>query len=170
MTSDADVARHISSLCDSCEQQPSVNGYRLCNQCYRTMHPRCDICSCPIARGRSSRCPDCESDDDDDGDDDSVPPEGASYEELLDWEQKRNQGTNPLLASLIDVFPEAKATANDVDKQCMICLDNYAVGDDILTITCLHRYHKSCVTPWISSSPICPVCKADVRDGLTGLS
>ena len=163
MAGDAEVARQLSTLCDHCERQPSVDGHRLCDQCYRSLHPRCVMCSCPIARGQSNICSECQSDSDDS---DDVPPEGASYEELLEWEQKRTQASDPLLASLVDVFPRAKGTVNDEDKQCMICLENYKIGDDIMTITCMHRYHRTCVAPWIASSPTCPVCKADVRDGL----
>ena len=167
MTADADVASQLARLCDHCERQPSVDGYRLCSSCYSTLHPRCSVCACPIARGQSQICADCEADDKDDSDDsDSVPAEGASYEELLEWEQKRNHGPDPLLASLVDVFPQAKATPKDVDKQCMICLEDYKIGEDIMTITCMHRYHKDCVAPWIANSPTCPVCKADVREGL----
>ena len=170
MTADADVARQLSRLCDHCECQPSVDGYRLCSSCYSTLHPRCFVCDCPIARGRSGICADCVDDDSEDDDSDvsdSVPEEGASYEELLQWEQRQTQGPDPLLASLVDVFPQAQATLNDVNKQCMICLENYSIGEDIMTITCMHRYHKACVAPWIASSPTCPVCKADVREGLT---
>ena len=167
MAGDADVARQLSTLCDNCERQPSVDGYRLCSSCYSTLHPRCSVCACPIARGQPNVCPECQSDSDDSDDSDDVPPEGASYEELLEWEQKRNQASDPLLASLVDVFPQAKGTVNDVDKQCMICLENYKIGDDIMTITCMHRYHKDCVAPWIASSPTCPICKADVREGLS---
>ena len=167
MQVDAEVARQISSMCDACEQRPSVDGYRLCNQCYKRLHPRCLICSCSIARGSASICLDCQEGDSDDDSDDSVPPEGASFEDLLAWEQKRNQGPNPLLASLVDVFPEAKATVNDVDKQCVICLEKYKMGDDIMTITCMHRYHRYCVAPWIAISPTCPICKVDVQKSLS---
>lgn len=162
---DAEVARHLSNLCDNCEHYPAVHMHRLCTSCYRHLHPRCANCSCPISRGQSQICPDCESDDEEDSDD-SAPSENATYEELLEWEQKRTTTSDPILKSLLDVFPEAKATQNDVGKQCMICLEDYNIGDEIVTITCMHRYHKACVAPWISNSPTCPVCKADVRDGL----
>lgn len=166
---DADVASQLARLCDHCERQTSVDGYRLCSSCYTRLHPRCFVCACPIARGSSSQiCANCEADEDDSDDSDNVPAEGASYEELLEWEQKRT-GSDPLLASLADVFPQAKATPNDVNKQCMICLEDYKIGEDIMTITCMHRYHKDCVAPWIAISPTCPVCKADVRAGLTDI-
>mmetsp|Transcript_27465 Transcript_27465/g.80767 ORF Transcript_27465/g.80767 Transcript_27465/m.80767 type:complete len:296 (-) Transcript_27465:55-942(-) len=49
-----------------------------------------------------------------------------------------------------------------LDKDCSICLEDYEPGDVVLTLPCMHMYHKHCVTRWLSepdSSGECPQCK-----------
>jgi len=48
--------------------------------------------------------------------------------------------------------------------QCSICLEPFAVGEDISfsrNLThCRHVYHTECVTPWLIRNADCPICRA----------
>ena len=46
-----------------------------------------------------------------------------------------------------------------VQKDCIICLNDYEIGDTISTLPCFHMYHSSCVKDWFKSKDFCPVCK-----------
>lgn len=43
-------------------------------------------------------------------------------------------------------------------KKCSICLCEYEKGEIFTTLPCLHKFHKDCVTNWLSRKATCPVC------------
>lgn len=44
--------------------------------------------------------------------------------------------------------------------QCLICLDEYEIEDDIRVMTCRHAFHKSCVDKWLQTGRNnCPACR-----------
>lgn len=43
---------------------------------------------------------------------------------------------------------------------CPVCLENFKEGDFVITLPCLHRFHKTpCMTKWLQMKAICPVCQ-----------
>ena len=42
---------------------------------------------------------------------------------------------------------------------CAVCLDEFAAGDRITRLPCIHRYHAECIGKWLANSSLCPVCK-----------
>lgn len=57
--------------------------------------------------------------------------------------------------TVVTTFDGPEATANG---QCMVCLENFRAGDELRILPCLHRYHKSCVDPWLHRNAKCPSC------------
>ena len=47
-------------------------------------------------------------------------------------------------------------------NECVICLDDFKVGDKIFTLPCNHIYHKTCIQPWLSTNSNCPLCRIDI--------
>jgi len=54
------------------------------------------------------------------------------------------------------------ANADAAVNKCMVCLENFAVGDELRILPCMHRFHKACVDEWLSRSSECPICKHDL--------
>lgn len=48
--------------------------------------------------------------------------------------------------------------------QCMVCMEDFVVGDKLRTLPCLHRYHQSCIDEWLCRSPECPICKRNITE------
>ena len=48
-------------------------------------------------------------------------------------------------------------------ERCAICLEDYAEGESLRHLPCLHSYHAGCVDRWFEHSVECPVCKCDVN-------
>merc|ERR1712146_491309 len=37
---------------------------------------------------------------------------------------------------------------SDEGETCCICIEDFAQGDEIVTLPCNHIFHKQCITPW----------------------
>jgi len=46
--------------------------------------------------------------------------------------------------------------------QCMVCLSNFAPGEEVRQLPCGHIFHASCVDEWLRRCTACPLCKANV--------
>ena len=53
---------------------------------------------------------------------------------------------------------------------CAICLDLFEQSDLLRKLPCGHRFHSTCIDKWIATNTVCPLCKADIREGLVGVS
>ena len=47
---------------------------------------------------------------------------------------------------------------------CAVCLDPFEGGQQLRMLPCLHRFHKECIDSWLFRNPLCPLCKADIRN------
>ena len=45
---------------------------------------------------------------------------------------------------------------NNIDR-CSICFENML--NDIYRLDCAHRFHKQCVTEWLTRKQTCPLCR-----------
>jgi len=52
---------------------------------------------------------------------------------------------------------------NDLEEikgeTCIVCYDTYKVQDQLVTLSCKHRYHYNCIYKWLKNSLTCPVCR-----------
>ena len=61
-----------------------------------------------------------------------------------------------------DLSPNVDSTH---DECCAICLEPYAVGDDLCTgktEKCSHVFHEHCMVEWIRRHNRCPICRANL--------
>ena len=50
-----------------------------------------------------------------------------------------------------------KNQISNKDK-CIICLENYSIGDKVCYLPCLHLFHSLCIKNWIEIKNNCPLC------------
>jgi hypothetical protein len=48
-------------------------------------------------------------------------------------------------------------------QKCVICLEEYVVGDIIIIFPCLHSFHKQCIYNWFNKKETCPLCNLDIK-------
>lgn len=52
------------------------------------------------------------------------------------------------------------------NKECVICMIEFTVGDRVRYLPCLHTYHTECIDDWLMRSFICPSCMEPVDSAL----
>jgi len=58
----------------------------------------------------------------------------------------------------------------DNEESCPICLADFETEDKVITLPkCEHTFHSDCVTDWLKTSPLCPMCRGNVRNGMADL-
>lgn len=51
----------------------------------------------------------------------------------------------------------------NMPKICAVCLDNFLIGQEILTLPCFHFFHCNCISKWLKVKRICPICLSSIN-------
>ncbi|CAH8607634.1 unnamed protein product [Heterobilharzia americana] len=43
-------------------------------------------------------------------------------------------------------------------RECIICMNDLKLGDEVRYLPCLHTYHRVCIDEWLMRSFSCPTC------------
>lgn len=74
----------------------------------------------------------------------------------------------------LEAYPATKIKADDDAVMgdgaecCVVCIEPFAVGDKVRSLSCCHSFHKECIDHWLSSHTTCPLCNLELEtyDGL----
>jgi len=71
----------------------------------------------------------------------------------------------PLPKEVIEKIPEVIYEQLKTDeKQCPICMEDFASDSKIRKIACNHLFHTLCLDKWLSANHNCPLCRSDVAE------
>ncbi|XP_039117030.1 probable E3 ubiquitin-protein ligase RHY1A, partial [Dioscorea cayenensis subsp. rotundata] len=87
----------------------------------------------------------------------------SSFDEL---QKKKSPGLSwdTLCSSCQEVYTDAVAAdgVTQTSLECGICLEKFMLGDELIKLQCGHRFHLTCLEPWVRSSGDCPYCRASI--------
>ena len=112
---------------------------------------------------------------------------GMGYEQMMALAERLGAVSTGLSAETIDAMPAwtyrsppgghiavpgggaegAEGAAGSQVPCCSVCLCDAEDGDAMRTLPCAHSYHAACIDKWLGEHATCPVCKHDVREGLS---
>ena len=78
----------------------------------------------------------------------------------IENENESNEDINNLIKRL--PINKLKDVNNLSSKECVICMENFAKGDKIISLPCIHIFHANCIKSWLIKEKICPICKFKV--------
>ncbi|KAK2404782.1 hypothetical protein P8452_10390 [Trifolium repens] len=47
-------------------------------------------------------------------------------------------------------------------KVCAVCLEDFHQDEEVMNLSCSHKYHSACLLPWLEQHPHCPYCRTMV--------
>lgn len=47
-------------------------------------------------------------------------------------------------------------------EECPVCLESFVSGQMVIDLPCHHRFHSTCLVPWLLSHCHCPFCRAHI--------
>eukprot|EP01018_Ginkgo_biloba_P039967 Gb_19820 [translate_table: standard] len=47
-------------------------------------------------------------------------------------------------------------------EECPVCLDSFQTGQVLIHLPCVHRFHSSCLIPWLNNHCHCPCCRTKI--------
>ncbi|CAN8073968.1 unnamed protein product [Agarophyton chilense] len=87
------------------------------------------------------------------------PDHSLDYERLIRLDDQLIREKNRAERDQIDSLPVKKATTEDKEIRCCICMCDVEEGEDLRVLPCAHKYHKSCIDEWLTYNGCCPVDK-----------
>jgi len=80
-----------------------------------------------------------------------------SNNDVIDLCGDTNYKRNKMIV-LVDDHDDGNKKENDnKENECSICLSQFAVGEELSLLPCLHKFHKTCITNWLKISKKCPI-------------
>ncbi|XP_077217321.1 RING/U-box superfamily protein [Tasmannia lanceolata] len=58
-------------------------------------------------------------------------------------------------------FVEGDVVIN-AGEECSICLEKFCEGDEMIRLSCEHRFHPLCLDPWVRTCGDCPYCRRSI--------
>ncbi|KAL2542958.1 RING/U-box superfamily protein [Abeliophyllum distichum] len=68
-------------------------------------------------------------------------------------------GQPPASKASIEAMTSVEITGNENDEECVICLEEWEVGQMATEMPCKHRFHGNCIKKWLETHGSCPVCR-----------
>ena len=64
-----------------------------------------------------------------------------------------------VLESLPEIILDDISKLDGEKKNCVICLEDFKVGEKVIILPCIHIFHSKCIKSWFSGKDECPICK-----------
>ncbi|MFS7989172.1 putative transcription factor C2H2 family [Helianthus anomalus] len=97
---------------------------------------------------------------------DDIDPANMRYEGILYLTEAVGVENVGLSAAHISQLPVTIYTSgvfsNHPEETCVICQENFKFGKRIITLPCVHQYHRKCIVKWLKNKKNCPVCQKEV--------
>lgn len=72
----------------------------------------------------------------------------------------------PASQEAIDSLPKKKVDEKmlgaEGKAECSVCMDDVALGDEVVVLPCKHWFHEQCATAWLKEHNTCPICRTGI--------
>ncbi|GAA0167114.1 ubiquitin-protein ligase [Lithospermum erythrorhizon] len=68
-------------------------------------------------------------------------------------------GQPPASKSSIEAMQSLETNEFNTKGECVVCLEEWKVGQMAKEMPCKHRFHRECIEKWLEIHGTCPVCR-----------
>ncbi|KAL5100853.1 hypothetical protein RYX36_005180 [Vicia faba] len=47
-------------------------------------------------------------------------------------------------------------------EDCAVCLESFKIGEKLIPLPCAHKFHSTCLKPWLENNTHCPCCRTTI--------
>ncbi|CAK8534465.1 unnamed protein product [Lathyrus sativus] len=47
-------------------------------------------------------------------------------------------------------------------EDCAVCLESFKIGEKLIPLPCAHKFHSTCLRPWLENNSHCPCCRTTI--------
>ena len=96
-------------------------------------------------------------------------PEMARYIYLYD--AKRVPYASSSNSSTVCCFNYIRTSNQILNKECVICLEEFCEDEDVIMLSCFHSFHEVCIAKWLKNKTksSCPLCKKDLHTNFVAM-
>ncbi|XP_058727580.1 probable E3 ubiquitin-protein ligase RHY1A [Vicia villosa] len=47
-------------------------------------------------------------------------------------------------------------------EDCAVCLESFKMGEKLIPLPCAHKFHSTCLKPWLENNSHCPCCRTAI--------
>ena len=66
------------------------------------------------------------------------------------------------ILKFLPVWEVRENKKSENNNNCVVCLYEFQIGDEISALPCCHVFHTKCIDSWLKNELTCPVCKFEV--------
>ncbi|KFO57414.1 E3 ubiquitin-protein ligase RNF6 [Corvus brachyrhynchos] len=77
-------------------------------------------------------------------------------------DNRQSQDANNLIDNLSTRNYGDIHTESERSKTCSVCINEYATGNKLRQLPCMHEFHIHCIDRWLSENSTCPICRQPV--------
>lgn len=85
---------------------------------------------------------------------------------------EKEDGEPPATKAAIEKMPtveikcreEIEKMCESTGTECVICMEDWGVGDVVKEMPCQHKFHGGCVEKWLKIHATCPVCRCKMME------
>ncbi|XP_060765592.1 RING finger protein 122 [Neoarius graeffei] len=74
----------------------------------------------------------------------------------------QHQAQSERLAYKLVVLKDETKNMNIHGQTCTVCLEDFRIKDELVTLPCQHGFHERCLLKWLEVCCICPVCNKPI--------
>ncbi|KAB1997411.1 hypothetical protein ES319_D12G022100v1 [Gossypium barbadense] len=91
----------------------------------------------------------------------------SSFTDQTSQTEENNKKPPGLTQEAVDSLPLEVFRGEEVDgeresRDCSICLERFRDEDVLTRLVCGHRFHSTCLHPWVRSCGDCPYCRRTI--------
>ncbi|KZV31836.1 hypothetical protein F511_25949 [Dorcoceras hygrometricum] len=67
-----------------------------------------------------------------------------------------------MVPAMVSSIESLNITTAKEEQSCLICLEDFDLGCQVVSMPCSHVFHEECIKTWLKSSHYCPLCRFEM--------